>query len=144
MIRKLRTEDIDNAVSIWFEASIKAHNFISEEFWSSQKQNMRELYLPNCESWVYESEGKLIGFVSYYEGSIPAIFVDPDCQSRGVGTQLLNHVKSMYNKLTLTVYVDNESTYRFYQHHGFIDLDKCICEHTGKQQMEMCWENAGS
>ncbi len=144
MIRTLRPEDLDDAVSIWFSASIKAHDFIPEEFWSSQKQSMRDMYLPNCESWVYESGGKVVGFVSYYEGSIPAIFVDPKSQSRGVGTQLLNHLKDKYNKLTLTVYTENVTTHQFYLHHGFIDVGTCICEHTAKEQLEMCWTKSGS
>lgn len=139
MIRSLRSEDLDNAVYIWFSASIKAHNFISEEYWSSQKKNMRDMYLPNCESWVYESAGNVLGFVSYYEGSIPAIFVDPKSQSCGIGTQLLNHLKDKYSELTLTVYSENEKTHQFYLHHGFIDVGKCICEYTGKEQFEMCW-----
>lgn len=139
MIRTLRSDDLDKAVSIWFAASIKAHDFISEEFWSSQKQNMRDLYLPNCESWVYESEGDILGFISYYEGDIPAIFVDPKSQSNGVGTQLLNHIKDKYSTLTLTVYAENERTHQFYLHHGFIDVGHCVCEHTGKDQIEMSW-----
>lgn len=144
MIRPLRKDDLDNAVSIWFAASIKAHDFISEEYWSSQKKNMREMYLPNCESWVYESAGSILGFVSYYEGSIPAIFVDPESQSCGIGTQLLNYLKGKYSELTLTVYSENEKTHEFYLHHGFIDVDKCICEHTGKEQFVMRWSKIGN
>ncbi len=139
MIRRLGPEDLDSAVSIWFSASIKAHNFISEDYWRSQKKNMRDMYLPNCESWVYVDAGNVLGFVSYYEGSIPAIFVDPASQSAGIGTQLLNHVKDQYTELTLTVYAENEKTHKFYHHHGFIDIGKCTCEHTGKAQFEMSW-----
>lgn len=139
MIRTLRTEELDKAVSIWYSASIKAHDFIPEEYWSSQKQNMRDLYLPNCESWVYEADSLILGFVSYYEGGIPAIFVDPKSQSQGIGTQLLDHLKNNYSKLTLTVYAENEKTHQFYIHQDFSDVGKCICEHTGKEQFEMCW-----
>ncbi|WP_372882159.1 N-acetyltransferase [Psychromonas sp.] len=143
MIRSLRLEDLDIAVSIWFSASIKAHDFISEEYWSSQKQNMRELYLPNCESWVYESAGNVLGFISYYEGSIPAIFVDPKSQSQGIGTQLLDHLKNNYSKLALTVYAENEKTHQFYIHQGFSDVGRCTCEHTGHEQFKMCWIKNG-
>ena len=139
MIRTLRTEDLDDAVSIWYAASIEAHDFISEDYWSSQKQSMREMYLPNCLSWVYEEDGGILGFISYYEGSIPAIFVSPDAQSRGVGTMLLDYLKNQFSKLTLTVYASNKRTHRFYLHHGFYDVRNCICEHTGHDQFEMCW-----
>ncbi|TRX55682.1 N-acetyltransferase [Thalassomonas sp. M1454] len=139
MIRTLRTEDLDDAVGIWLNASIKAHNFISQDFWVSQHQNMRDLYLPNSESWVYEDDGRILGFISYYEGTIPAIFVDPKSQSKGVGTQLLEKLKDKYQNLTLTVYSENHKTHQFYIRQGFTDVGKCICEHTGHEQHEMRW-----
>lgn len=141
MIRLLRSEDLDNLVSIWFDASIKAHDFIPEAFWSSQKQNMREIYLPNCESWVFELDGNVVGFISYHEGSVPALFVDPKSQFCGIGTQLLEHLKEKYSELTLTVYAENLKSHQFYLRHGFIHVEKCLCEHTGKEQFEMLWKN---
>ena len=139
MIRELQAADLDVAVDIWLKASVKAHDFISQDFWLSQKQNMRDLYLPNSESWVYENNGHVLGFISYYEGSIPALFVAPESQSKGVGTQLLEKLKSKYNKLTLTVYSENDKTHQFYLCQGFIDVGKCTCEHTGHKQIEMSW-----
>jgi len=29
---------------------------------------MRDIYLPASNSWVYEEEGKLLGFISWYQG----------------------------------------------------------------------------
>ncbi|KPZ72260.1 MULTISPECIES: N-acetyltransferase [Shewanella] len=142
MIRVMREQDLDSAVAIWLTASIKAHSFVAEEFWQSQQQNMRDVYLPHSESWVYEDNGHILGFISYYEGSIPAIFVDPQSQSNGIGTQLLDTVKNQYEQLTLTVYAENEKTHQFYLRHGFSDVGKCICEHTGQKQLEMRWIRA--
>lgn len=140
MIRPLCAEDLNAAVSIWYTASIKAHSFIPEEYWYSQKNDMRNLYLPNCKSWVYEIDNRILGFISYFEGNIPAIFVAPKAQSQGVGTQLLQFLKQKYNKLSLTVYKENEKTYQFYIRQGFIDGEENICEHTGHKQIAMCWK----
>lgn len=40
--------------------------------------------------WVCETDGKIVGFsiVDLRENSIWALFVDPDCDQRGVGKQL--------------------------------------------------------
>lgn len=140
MIRLLCAEDLNAAVSIWYSASIEAHHFISEEYWHSQINNMRELYLPNCESWVYEANNCVLGFVSYYEESIPALFVDPKAQSQGIGTQLLNFLKQKYDRLNLNVYKENDKTHQFYIYQGFIDGEESICEHTGQIQVAMSWE----
>ncbi|WP_394133240.1 N-acetyltransferase [Shewanella maritima] len=142
MIRTLREDDLDSAVAIWLAASIKAHSFVPETFWQLQQQNMREVYLPNSESWVYEDNGQILGFISYYDGSIPAIFVAPQAQSKGIGGQLLDTVKNKYEQLTLTVYAENEKTHQFYLRHGFTDEGTCICEHTGHKQVEMRWIKA--
>lgn len=139
MIRLLRSQDLEAAVSIWFDASIKAHSFIEESFWASQKENMRDIYLPNSESWVYEEKGQILGFISYYEGTIPAIFVDPNSQSHGIGTKLLDMLKNKYSDLSLTVYTQNDKTHRFYLRHGFHDVGQCQCTHTGQGQIEMSW-----
>lgn len=141
MIRPLCAEDLNTAVSIWYSASIKAHNFISEEYWYSQKENMHDLYLPNCESWVYKADNRILGFVSYYEGDVPAFFVDPEAQSQGIGSKLLYFLKQKYKKLTLTVYAENEKTHQFYIRHGFIAVKENTCEHTGHKQIAMCWED---
>ncbi|KJG54243.1 GNAT family acetyltransferase [Photobacterium kishitanii] len=140
MIRPLRTEDLHTAVSIWYSASIKAHNFISDEYWRSQKNNMRDLYLPNCDTWVFEDESSILGFISYYKGEIPAIFVDPSAQSQGIGTNLLNFLKQKYSKLNLAVYKENEKTHQFYIRHGFKDIEETVCEHTGHRQIVMYWK----
>ena len=35
MIRKLEDKDIDKVMNIWLESTIKAHDFISKEYWES-------------------------------------------------------------------------------------------------------------
>ena len=141
MIREMEAKDLDKAVSIWYLASVQAHGFVSETYWASQKQDMRYRYLPHCESWVYEEKGEILGFISYKDTCMPAIFVAPEAQSKGIGSQLLNLLQQRYPRLNLTVYAENEKTHEFYIRHGFIDLKKSLCEHTGQPQYAMCWES---
>ena len=35
MIRKLRNEDIEKVMKIWKDSTIKAHDFISKEYWEN-------------------------------------------------------------------------------------------------------------
>ncbi|NMV23502.1 GNAT family N-acetyltransferase, partial [Vibrio parahaemolyticus] len=46
MIRKYNENDMDSVLEIWLNASVKAHDFISAEFWESQLENMRNIYIP--------------------------------------------------------------------------------------------------
>ncbi len=63
MIRKYNENDMDSVLEIWLNASVKAHDFISAEFWESQVENMRNIYIPASETYVYEVESKVVGFL---------------------------------------------------------------------------------
>lgn len=47
MIRKYNKNDLDSVLEIWLNASIKAHDFILAEFWESQVESMRNIYIPS-------------------------------------------------------------------------------------------------
>ncbi|WP_421197805.1 GNAT family N-acetyltransferase, partial [Aeromonas enteropelogenes] len=91
MIRPLSTADLDAAVELWYQASIRAHHFIPASFWHAQRAAMRDIYLPASESWVYEEGSQLLGFVSYHQGALAALFITPNKQSQGLGRLLLEH-----------------------------------------------------
>ncbi|BCT89768.1 hypothetical protein RYU24_21730 [Acinetobacter variabilis] len=45
IITKAKTEDIDAILEIWFQASLKAHDFIPTSYWENQLLPMRDVYL---------------------------------------------------------------------------------------------------
>lgn len=142
MIRKLCAEDLNEVVSIWYASSVKAHDFISEEFWFKQKTPMRDVYLPSSETWVYEADKQILGFVSYYQGFIPALFVSPNAQSKGLGRELLSILKESYSQLNLAVYAENSRAHSFYMRQGFKEVERKPCEHTGHEEIIMVWVSA--
>ena len=94
MIRKLQQSDIDQIINIWLEASIKAHDFVKIEFWKSKVKDMRKLYIPSGETYVYEEEG-IKGFVCLCNDTLAAIFVSPEFQGMGIGRQLIKKAKDI-------------------------------------------------
>ncbi len=73
MIRKYNDNDLDSILEIWLTASMKAHDFVSAEFWKSQVDNMRNIYLPASEICVYEMDSKVVGFYALYESNLAAL-----------------------------------------------------------------------
>jgi len=69
---------IDQVITVWLEASIKAHDFVDGEFWESKVTDMRDIYIPSAENYVYEKEGIIKEFISLYTSTLAAIFVSPD------------------------------------------------------------------
>ncbi|NER79286.1 MAG: N-acetyltransferase [Leptolyngbya sp. SIO1D8] len=137
MIRKYNESDTELVLKIWLSASIRAHNFVKPEFWESQVENMRSIYIPASETYVYEKNSKVVGFYSLYENNLAAIFVVPEMQGQGIGKQLLAHAKSQRSSLTLSVYQENEASYQFYLSQGFKVVSEQIDEHTGYPEYTM-------
>ncbi|GAA5138508.1 N-acetyltransferase [Alloalcanivorax gelatiniphagus] len=137
MIRDYRPADIDQVLAIWLAASIEAHHFIEPAFWQSKMGEMRNVYIPASETFVYEDEGVVVGFYSLYENTLAAIFVAPGSQGKGVGSVLLDDAKSRRAKLKLTVYKENAASIRFYRNNGFSVLQEQIDEHTGHSELIM-------
>lgn len=139
MIQKMNESEIDTLVFIWFKASVQAHSFIAEDFWQSQMLAIKETYLPDCEIYIYKEDGNILGFVSYYQGLIPALFVSPDVQSQGIGSKLLDFIKQQYHQLQLAVYTKNQRAHSFYLAQGFKNSGHQVCEHTGSEEILMEW-----
>jgi len=137
MIRKFQQSDIDQVISIWLEASIKAHDFVGSDFWKSKVTDMREIYIPSGETYVYEEEGIIQGFVSLCNDTIAAIFVSPDFQGKGIGRQLIQKAKDVRDILNLTVYKQNQKSIEFYKKCEFTIEQERIDENTGHPELLM-------
>lgn len=141
MIRAFNPSDIDAVLAIWLQASIKAHDFVAADFWVSQVDNMRDIYIPASKTYVYESESEVVGFYALYDNTLAAIFVSPEYQSKGIGKQLINHAKNQCAELTLSVYKENDASFQFYLAQGFSIVSEQADEHTGHQEYSMRVEN---
>jgi len=139
MIREYKPEDINRMSTIWLEASILAHDFIPHSFWEDKMEDMRKIYLPSSVNYVYIEEvtGEIAGFISIAGNYIPALFVAPSMQKRGIGKQLMNYVKKFYDHLTLNVYAENRDSVVFYQRQGFTITGENIEKHSGHIEYQM-------
>ncbi|WP_444882836.1 N-acetyltransferase [Microbulbifer sp. PSTR4-B] len=131
MIRSYNPNDIEPILNIWLKASVRAHNFIAADFWESQIDNMRDTYIPNSETYIYDIHSKISGFYSLADNTLAALFVDPEFQGQGIGKRLIAHAKSQRNPLNLTVYKENVNSYQFYLSQGFHSLKEQVDNHTG-------------
>ncbi len=61
-----------------------------------------------------------MGFAGLSKGWLDHLYVDPDSQSRGFGSMLLEHVKRLQpHGMRLWVFHKNIRARRFYKHHQF-------------------------
>ena len=139
MIRKLQKSDIDRVAEIWLDTNLKAHDFISEQYWLGNFDMVKKMF-PQAEVYVYESDGKVQGFLGLDCEYIEGIFVCDEMQSRGIGKALLGYVKSRKSELRLNVYRKNTRAIRFYQREGFSIMSEGLDEAVGEKDYLMVWK----
>ena len=92
-IRRANIHDFSELTDIWFNASVKAHDFIPETYWENNKIQMQNTYLPMSEVYLVENTSNIYGFIALVENTIAAIFVSPEQQGKGIGRKLLSKVE---------------------------------------------------
>lgn len=140
MIRKFKKDEIDQIANLWLETNISAHNFINENYWKVQFDNVKEM-LPQAELFIYEEDEELQGFVGVIDNYIAGIFVSKNIQSKGIGKSLLDHVKTLRNELSLSVYKKNERAVKFYIREGFVIKEQKVDENTSEIEYLMLWKH---
>ena len=136
-IRPYRDADADAVVDVWYRASLIAHSFLGEEFLSSERDEIRERWLPIAETAVAESDGAVVGFVALLGNEVGGIFVDPTHQGRGIGRSLMDHARRSRPFLELDVFEDNERARRFYERYGFEPVGRQIHEASGHVELRL-------
>jgi len=137
MIRKYKETDIENVIDIWYQASSLAHSFLDSVFVERVRKDLREVYLPNGETWVYTINNKVVAFISMVENEIGGLFVSPRNQSNGLGTSLVNYVNDIYKELEVEVFLNNKIGRPFYNKYGFKIIKEYIHEETQEGILRM-------
>ena len=131
MIRKMKEEDITKVMTIWTKGNFYAHPFIERDYWISNYNKVKEEYLKQAETYVYEENEEIKGFISILNNTyIGALFVKKDFLRQGIGKRLLNYCKERKEKLTLQVYEKNVDATLFYLAMGFKNIRIQIDEST--------------
>lgn len=142
MIRRMQITDIDSVADIWLDTNIKAHDFISAQYWQENFETVKES-IKQAEVYVYEDERGIQGFIGLSGGYIAGIFVRSAVQSGGIGKQLLDFVKDIKKELRLNVYQKNVRAIQFYQRENFQIQSESIDEDTGERELNMAWYVGG-
>lgn len=140
MIRKATSTDIDKIMQLWLETNIKAHDFISSEYWLKHFDEVKNKYLPQAETFVYEDKHQLKGFISILlDNFVGALFVDTRYQRQNIGTKLLDYARKQKSSLNLKVYAQNQPAIKFYQKNDFKILAEKFDESAQAKELIMAW-----
>lgn len=139
MIRMFDACDLNQVMELWLNGNIEAHDFIPRNYWESNAPMVREQHL-QAEIYVYETDGKILGFVGLQGDYLAGIFVDRHARSMGIGGQLIRYVQKIRRTLTLNVYRKNQRAMEFYLREGFSVLSEDIDKATGETDIVLSWK----
>jgi len=137
MIRKHIEKDLEQIMNVWSQSSTMAHPFLNSAFVEKVKSDMKNIYIPNSETWVYENDSEVIGFISMIGNEIGGLFVLPENQSKGIGTKLVNFINEFHNELEVEVFEKNKIGGAFYNKHGFILINEFNHEESGERVLRL-------
>lgn len=119
MIRKHKEQDLDQIIDVWHQSSTLAHPFLDSAFVEKVRSDMTNLYIPGSDTWVYEVNDSIVGFISMIGHEIGGLFVLPDNHSKGIGTALVDFIKEKHSTLEVEVFEKNHIGRAFYDKYGF-------------------------
>lgn len=138
-ILKITENDIPEIVDIWYETSLQAHSFIPCNYWKANRVLMKNKYIPMSETYSAADGEKILGFISLIDEYLAAVFIRPEFQSKGIGSALLNHAKTLRNALQLKVFSKNKKSIEFYKKEGFTVISELKDEETKENEFVMQW-----
>ncbi len=124
MLRRARPEDGDELAAILRSAMRGAMPSLPELHTPDEDRRfLRDTVLPNEEVWVVEVDGRPVGFAALGsrdgEDYLQHIYVTPEFQGGGLGTELIDHAKTRRPAgFRLWVFQQNDGARRFYERRG--------------------------
>lgn len=120
MIRPFEMKDLKRVLDIWLNTSIKAHPFITPNYFLTHYQTFQEDHLLRSQSQVYEIDGKIVGFVSIKQDMvITTVNVDQAYQRQGIGELLVSRLLNKFTQVSAKVYEENTNALKFFKALGF-------------------------
>ena len=127
MIRKLPSKDEHVICEIVNEAAEAYKDVIPNDCYHEPYMPIEELRheMKSMTFFGWEKEGKIVAVIGFQPVKdvtlIRHAYVLPDCQRKGIGTMLLNHLKQMTKTKSLLVGTWADATWAidFYQKQGF-------------------------
>ena len=137
MIRKHIEKNLEQILNVWYHSSTLAHPFLKFEFVEKVKSDMRNIYIPDSDTWVYEKDLEIVGFISMIDNEIGGLFVLPSFMGKGIGSQLVDFIGKNHKNLEVEVFEKNKIGRAFYDKHGFQLVKEFTHQESGENVLKM-------
>lgn len=142
MIKLMEKNQTYEVMDLWLRTTMHSNSFVEQNFWEKHYDFIKDKYINEKDTFVYMENGKIIAFTCVSDDNkIGGLFVDPDCQNRGIGTEIINFLKSEYSILHIEVYARNRKALAFATRMGFIIDGAIRHEYNNEVMYTMLWNS---
>lgn len=101
--------------------SIPQYESFDDEGWKTLYQGLMTHSFPLYDIYKYVENGKICGFVCYYQHKLEMLYVLPEHMNRGIGTTLVRYILDNYKEtMDIGVNKTNPVSRHIYEKHGFV------------------------
>jgi putative acetyltransferase len=134
MLRLATTAD-GPAIAVVFRRSFGTLTFLPTLHTPAEDRAYFTRIAADQEVWVWEEDGRILGFAALDGDEVPALYVEPDAQGRGVGSALFERLTERRPRgFRFWVFQRNERARRFYERHGAVVIE--LTDGAGNEERE--------
>jgi putative acetyltransferase len=120
-LRRLVFKDMDTAAAVHRVSFDRALPWLARLHTPAEDRAFyRDQVFKSCEVWGAERQSKLVGIIAFRQDWIDQLYVLPDAQGHGVGSDLLEVAQGAFPLLNLWTFQRNLRARRFYEANGFV------------------------
>lgn len=135
--RKINAGDLAAVSHVHWRACQVAYKFIN---WSYSEAEVQDWYSTKLATWdwgiVARDRWTVAGFIAASGSHIDQLFIDPEYQRCRIGTSLLTAaIAELAEPVTLHVFEANAPARRFYERHGFREVERFYDKSSGAAEL---------
>jgi putative acetyltransferase len=121
VLRRLVIKDMDAAAAVHRVSFDRALPWLAGLHTPAEDRAFyRSQVFKSCDVWGAERQSKLVGIIAFRQDWIDQLYVLPDAQGHGVGSDLLEIAQGAFPLLNLWTFQRNLRARRFYEANGFV------------------------
>jgi putative acetyltransferase len=118
VIRRARPDEAA-AIAALFRRSFGTLSFLPTLHTPEEDRRFFGRAVVDHEVWVWEENGRILGFASLADDTLEHLYVEPEAHRRGIGSRLFAWAKERRPQgFRFWVFQRNEGARRFYERHG--------------------------
>jgi len=137
IIRQYKDTDLEGVLSSWKNTQEIAHPFLPEDFQAQELINIKELYLPNADTWVVEENNVVVGFIALIGNEVGGLFLQPTHHGKKLGKLMVDKAQEIHGDLVVDVFEKNTVGRDFYAKYGFKQVEEKTHEQTGEKVLRL-------